>query len=139
MLSYKSVSTHPISVVIADDHDLTRLSLKLALKQRGLTNLVGMAKNGKEAVELVQQHHPDVVVLDMQMPVLDGPGASHLIKQIQPDVKIIAYSSLAGKTLEHMLSKAEYDAFCDKETDTQELLNLIIELGNELGDTQSSA
>ncbi|MGP1382261.1 MAG: response regulator [Thainema sp.] len=135
MLSYKSVSTRPISVVIADDHDLTRLSLKLAIKQRGPTNLVGMAKNGKEAVELVQQCRPDVVVLDMQMPVMDGPSASHLIRQIQPNAKIIAYSSLAGKSLEQMLQEAEYDAFCDKETDTQELLDLIIELGN----TQTSA
>lgn len=135
MLSYKPTLTRPISVVIADDHELTRLSLKLAIKQRGFTNLVGMAKNGKEAVELVRQCHPDVVVLDMQMPVMDGPSASHLIKQIQPDAKIIAYSSLAGKSLEQMLEEADYDAFCDKETDTQELLDLII----QLGDGQASA
>lgn len=135
MLSYKPTLTRPISIVIADDHELTRLSLKLAIKQRGFTNLVGMAKNGKEAVELVRQCHPDVVILDMQMPVMDGPSASHLIKQIQPNAKIIAYSSLAGKPLEQMLEEATYDAFCDKETDTQELLDLII----QLGDSQATA
>lgn len=135
MLSYKPTLTRPISIVIADDHELTRLSLKLAIKQRGFTSLVGMAKNGQEAVELVRQCHPDVVVLDMQMPVMDGPSASHLIKQIQPDAKIIAYSSLAGKSLEQMLGEATYDAFCDKETDTQELLDLII----QLGDNQATA
>ncbi len=140
MLSYKPVLTHPISIVIADDHELTRLSLKLAIKRRGFTNLVGTAKNGKEAVELVKQCRPDVVVLDMQMPVMDGPRASQLIKQIQPDTKIIAYSSLAGKPLEQMLAEAEYDVFCDKETDTQELLDLIIQLGStHTGSTQHDA
>ena len=129
MLSQEDPLTDTISVLIADDHELTRFSLKLAMQQHGKTELVGIARNGREAVDLVNQYKPDVVVLDLQMPIMDGLSASKYIKSAHPQTKIIAYSSVKDPQMETMLQEAKFDAFCEKETGTQELLSLVMQLG----------
>lgn len=129
MISHEEPLAQTISILIADDHELTRFSLKLAVQQQRETKLVGVAKNGKEAVELVSRYHPDVVVLDLQMPVMNGLTASQQIKRFHPNTKVIAYTSVKDPHLTAMLEDARFDAFCDKETGTQELLSLILQLG----------
>jgi DNA-binding NarL/FixJ family response regulator len=88
-----------------------------------------MASNGKEAVDLVREHSPDVVVLDLQMPVMDGSCAAQHIKHVCPEVKIVFYSSLEGSSLDSMLQDTSFDAICDKATGTQELVELVMQLG----------
>lgn len=121
---------HPIvRVLVVDDHELTRFSLKLALSSQRDIELVGLASNGKEAIELVERDRPDVVILDLQMPVLDGLSASAHIKSIDPNTKIIAYSSLDDPQTEVMSQTARIDVFCKKDTATKDLINLVRQLG----------
>ncbi|HBL10069.1 MAG TPA: two-component system response regulator, partial [Cyanobacteria bacterium UBA11162] len=61
-----------VRVLVVDDHELTRFCLKLALSTQKNIELVGMASNGQEAIEMVERYYPDVVILDLQMPVMDG-------------------------------------------------------------------
>ncbi len=82
-----------LRVLVVDDHELTRFSLKLALSCQENIELVGLASNGREAIEMVHRHHPDVIILDLQMPIMDGWCASAYIKNIEPKTQIIAYSS----------------------------------------------
>jgi two-component system vancomycin resistance associated response regulator VraR len=122
---------HPIlRVLVVDDHELTRFSLKLALSSQRNIELVGLASNGKEAIEMVERHHPDVIILDLQMPVMDGLSASTHIKSIEPNTQIIAYTSVDDPQIEVMSQTAPIDVFCKKDTATMDLINLVKQLGN---------
>ncbi len=118
-----------LRVLVVDDHELTRFSLKLALSSQENIELVGLASNGQEALELVQLHHPDVIILDLQMPVMDGWSASTQIKHIDPNTQIIAYSSLEDPKFQDTSETNSLDAFCKKDTATPELIALVRELG----------
>lgn len=122
----------PLRVLVADDHELTRFSLKLQLSQLNGLDLVGLAKDGLEAIELFKRHRPDVLIMDLQMPKLDGLSASNEIKAIAPNAKIIAYSSQDNPQAELPSQSAAIDAFCGKDTPTQTLVNLIEEIGRPL-------
>ena len=118
-----------LRVLVVDDHELTRFSLKLALQSHNNIELVGLASNGQEAIEMVKRHHPDVIILDLQMPVMDGLSASTHIKTINPATQIIAYSSVDDPQVEVMSQTARIDAFCKKDTATQDLIALVKKLG----------
>ncbi len=121
-----------LRVLVVDDHELTRFSLKLALSCEENIELVGLASNGKEAIEMFKRFHPDVIVLDLQMPVMDGWSASTQIKDINPQTQIIAYSSLEDPKLKEIDATNSLDAFCKKDTTTTELIQLIRQLGQHI-------
>ncbi len=123
-----SLQASTLRVLVADDHELTRFSLKLALQNQSNVELVGLAKNGQEAIELARISHPDVIILDLQMPVLDGARASIQIKKIDPSMKIIGYSSVQAPYLASLIKTAKLDAFCDKSTGTADLIDLAWQL-----------
>jgi DNA-binding NarL/FixJ family response regulator len=126
MLSYHCPT---LRVLVVDDHELTRFSLKLALSGQKNIELVGLASNGKEAIEMVERYHPDVVILDLQMPVMDGLSASSHIKNLDPNTQIIAYSSVEDPQIEVMSQTAPIDVFCKKDTETKDLINIVKQLG----------
>lgn len=128
-MSKLPIQQQTLRVLIADDHELTRYTLQLILLTRSAITLVGTACNGKEALELAKQHTPDILIMDLQMPVMDGLSASAKIKQFHPQVQIIAYSSLEDPQSEGISNSAAIDAFCAKETPTEELVSLIQKLG----------
>lgn len=128
MLSY-SHQQATLRVLVVDDHELTRFSLKLALSNLRGIELVGLASNGKEAIQMVERYHPDVIIMDLQMPQMDGLSASTYIKSIEPNTRIIAYSSVDDPQIEVMSQTARVDAFCKKDTPTQDLITLVKQLG----------
>ena len=78
-----------IRVVVADDHAAVRLGLADFLDAQHDLEIVGRAENGAEAVALARATSPDVVVMDIRMPELDGIEATRQIKQAQPDVGVL--------------------------------------------------
>jgi two-component system, NarL family, response regulator NreC len=78
----------PIQVIVADDHQLVRQGLRALLEREGF-GVVGEASNGKEAMELAEKLHPDVVVMDLAMPVLNGIDAAREIQRVSPKSKTI--------------------------------------------------
>ncbi|HSF42368.1 MAG TPA: response regulator transcription factor [Thermoanaerobaculia bacterium] len=79
-------------ILIADDHALFRDSLKSLLEAHGL-EVVGEARNGREAVELAKKLKPEVVLMDLSMPELDGLSATRLISADQPEVKVVVLTA----------------------------------------------
>jgi len=118
-----------LRVLVVDDHELTRVSLKLALQRQAGLELVGLASNGQEAIEMADRHLPDVIIIDLQMPIMDGLSASTQIKSDHPNIKILAYSSLEDPQTEVMLQTAKVDAFCKKDVALQDLVKVINRLG----------
>ena len=82
-----------ISVVIADDHPFVRHGLRTYLETLDDMEVSGEATNGAEAVELVERLLPDVVLMDLVMPELDGVGAIRRIHESVPQTKVIALTS----------------------------------------------
>lgn len=80
--------------MLADDHEAVRQMLHLNLQGTDV-EVVGQAENGQEAVDLVEQQHPDVVIMDVMMPVMDGIEATRIIKERWPNVTVLGYSAAA--------------------------------------------
>ena len=83
----------PIRVMIVDDHNLVRDGLNLLLSTYDELNIVALAENGEQAIDLCSQVEPDVVLMDIVMPEVDGPSATKRIITTYPDIKIIALTS----------------------------------------------
>lgn len=88
-----SDKTQKIRVIIADDHEMVRHGLAGFLAAFPDLELVGQAVNGKQAVALCAERHPDVVLMDLIMPELNGVDATREIRSSQPHIKIIALTS----------------------------------------------
>jgi DNA-binding NarL/FixJ family response regulator len=127
-----SCESSTLRVLVVDDHELTRLTLQLALACQANIQVVGLASNGKEAIEMVKRYQPDVIVLDLQMPVMDGWSASSQIKTIAPNTQIIAYSSVEDPKFQELREMGKLDAFCRKDVPTTELIALVKQLGQRV-------
>ncbi len=92
-----------IRVLIADDYAAVRYGLEVFLLAFDDLQLVGRAVNGDEAVKLCGQVRPDVVLMDLLMPVMDGITATRLIKERYPEIKVIALASFEE---EHLVQEA---------------------------------
>jgi DNA-binding NarL/FixJ family response regulator len=112
-----------ISVVVADDHAVVRRGLQQLLGTAADIVLVGVAADGREAVEQVRMHRPDVVLMDLAMPVMNGVEAIELIMTAQPDTRVVVLTSFGDEgriiaALEagargYLLKHAEPDALMD--------------------------
>ena len=83
-----------IRVVLVDDHSVVREGLRMFLGRDPELMVVGEAANGEEAIHVARQLHPDVVLMDLLMPVLDGIAATATIRKELPDIEVIALTSV---------------------------------------------
>jgi len=111
----------PIRVVIADDHPIVREGLRTYLGTREGIEVVGEAADGEQAVARVARLRPDVVLLDLVMPVLDGVGALVRILAADPDARVIVLTSFAAEDQMLPALRAGAAAYLLKDTDPAEL------------------
>jgi NarL family two-component system response regulator LiaR len=88
-----------IQVMIVDDHAMVRTGLATFLEVSDDLFLVGQATNGQEAVELCERFQPDVILMDLVMPEMDGVAATRIIRERWPQVQVIALTSFQEKEL----------------------------------------
>jgi NarL family two-component system response regulator LiaR len=85
--------------MIVDDHDMVRKGLATFLKVNADLELVGEARDGQEALRMVEQVQPDVILMDLVMPEMDGTTATRLIRERWPEVQVIALTSFQEREL----------------------------------------
>jgi two-component system, NarL family, response regulator LiaR len=82
-----------IRVLIVDDHEILRMGLAIFLETQDDLLLVGEAENGQQAIELCDQLQPDVVLMDVMMPVMDGLAATSIITRKHPKIVVVMLTS----------------------------------------------
>ncbi|HSL01220.1 MAG TPA: response regulator transcription factor [Rubrobacteraceae bacterium] len=85
----RGTKDRPARLVLADDHDLLRRGLRSLLTGEPDLEVVGEASNGREALELCRDLRPDLVLMDVRMPVMDGLAATRMVKQVSPDTSVL--------------------------------------------------
>ncbi len=89
-------SEEQIRVLCVDDHPLVRKGIASILANEANIQLIAEASNGREAVDLFRKHRPDVTLMDLRMPIVDGVGATKAIRDEFPEARIIALTSYDG-------------------------------------------
>lgn len=97
-----------IKVLIADDQELIRQSLKIVLSANKDIEIVGTACNGNEVVESVRKYKPDVILMDVRMPEMDGVQCTKVIKESYPNIKIIVLTTFDDD--EYIFNALKYGA-----------------------------
>jgi len=121
-----------IRVLIADDHFVVRQGLVTLLVPRNGMLVVGEAATGREAVALASKLQPDVILMDMIMPEMDGPEAIALIKQENPKARILVLTSFSENNQVSVAIQAGASGYLLKDSSPDDLLNAIrsVYLGN---------
>jgi PAS domain S-box-containing protein len=114
-----------LRVLLADDHDVVREGLASLLSEEEGVEVVGEAANGREAVDLAGQLHPDVVVMDLLMPVMNGDEATRQIKENVPRTRIVALSMRDEPEVQEKMQAAGADRYVLKTAPYKELLAAI--------------
>ncbi|MFN2139058.1 MAG: response regulator [Candidatus Promineifilaceae bacterium] len=111
-----------IRIVIAEDHNLVREGVRALLEQSGEAYVVGEAATGQDAVKLAEEHKPDVVILDLSMPVLSGDQAAERILQMDNAPQVIILSMHADTTMIQQLIRSGVKGYLLKNAVTAELM-----------------
>jgi len=114
-----------IKVLIADDHAVVRSGLAAVLMVNDEFELVGEAGNGEEAVRLCERLRPNVVIMDMMMPVMDGVAATAIIREKYPETCVIALTSFKERELVEGALKAGAISYLLKNVTAEELISTI--------------
>src|SRR3954464_14630195 len=115
----------PIRILIAEDQRIVREGLRAVLEDEDEIAIVGEAANGQEAIELFAQLQPDVVLMDLQMPVIDGPEATRRIRELSPDARILVLTTYATDEFIFKALRAGAQGYLLKDASANELLGAI--------------
>jgi DNA-binding NarL/FixJ family response regulator len=108
-------------VLIADDHAVVRSGLKQVLESSGQFEVVAEASDGGEVAALVAQHHPDLVILDISMPTVNGIDATRALRPRYPDIKILALTVHADEEYIYRMLKAGANGYILKTAGKDEI------------------
>jgi len=111
------------SVLIAEDHALVRQAICSLFDAQQDFEVCGDAENGKEAVEMAQVLHPDLIVLDLSMPVMNGLEAAHALRRFVPETPIVVVSEYSDLLSEHEARSRGITALVSKRESVSVLLD----------------
>jgi DNA-binding NarL/FixJ family response regulator len=114
-----------VRVGLADDQDLVRSGIRLMLDLEPDLEVVGEARNGREAVRLAVEERPDLMLLDVRMPVLDGIAATRQIRQHVPDCRVLVLTTFSADRLVYDALSAGAGGFLLKDSSREHLLHAV--------------
>jgi len=120
-----SAEANPIRILVVDDHPIVRQGVAGLVGGQPDMSIVGQASNGREAIQQFRAHHPDVVVMDLQMPEMNGLDALMAIRDEVPEARIIMLTTYAGDAQVLRAIKAGARGYLIKSALHKELLEAI--------------
>jgi YesN/AraC family two-component response regulator len=125
MTKNKSVSTRAL---VVDDNDNFRAGYVEYLNHQTGLNLIGEARDGSEALKYIDKFKPDIIFMDISMPIMDGLTAAHLIKEKYPDIKIIIVTIYEKNVFQEIADSLPVDGFISKSAISRELPKILKKL-----------
>jgi two-component system, NarL family, response regulator LiaR len=122
--------SQPIQVMIVDDHAMVRAGLKILLEQFDGIQVTGEAANGFKAIELLGEINPEVILMDLHMPVMDGIEATKRILALQPDQHIIVLAGMLDDERLFQAIQAGAQGCIEKNVQPEELIQTIREVSS---------
>ena len=116
---------NPIKVLIADDHVLYRAGVKTALSTKKDVKVIGEADNGIHLLTILKTLQPDVILLDIQMPLMDGIGALPEIKKHWPNIKVIMLTMMDDHSMITKLMELGANSYLSKTSDSEIIYDAI--------------
>ena len=116
---------NPIRIIIVDDHPVVREGVAALVSGQADMSMVGQASNGREAIQQFRLHHPDVVLMDLQMPEMNGLDALIAIRDEAPEARVIVLTTYAGDTQVSRAIKAGARGYLLKSALHKDLLETI--------------
>ena len=123
-----SLPVKPITVLLAEDHANFRKSLKLLIESDGDIEVVGEAKNGREAIRLAMSLHPQVIVMDIAMPLLNGLEATRQILKTSPAIRVLILSAHPDPEYIQQAMMCGASGYLIKQSSTQVLAQAVREV-----------
>jgi len=120
--------TEPVRVLIADDHRLFAEALEVILSGDERIDVVGYARDGREAVDLWMKSRPDLTLMDISMPVMDGLDATREIRKLDPKACILVLTGSNARSDVDNARKAGAAGYVTKDRIAAELIDAIIEV-----------
>ena len=117
--------SNPIRLLLVEDHPMTLMGLRMVLERESSFEILGEATTGNEAVEASDKNQPDVVLMDIGLPDMDGIEATQTIKKQHPAVKVIMLTSKDAQDDVFAALAAGADAYCMKGISTERLIEAI--------------
>ncbi|WP_336516879.1 response regulator transcription factor [Pollutibacter soli] len=121
----------PIKVAIADDHKIFRDGIKMALTNREYLKIIWEAEDGKDLMHKIRIKRPNVLLMDIRMPEMDGVNAITLLRKEFDDVKIIVLTMYDDQEMISKMMERGANAYLTKTTDPEEIYNAILACMNE--------
>lgn len=118
-MSLPETNVSPIKVLIADDHVLYRAGVKTALSSKKDVKIIAEADNGMHLLNMLKMIQPDVILLDIQMPVMDGIGALPEIKKNWPHIKVIMLTMMDDHSMITKLMELGANSYLSKTSDSE--------------------
>ncbi len=118
-MSVNESNLDPIKVLIADDHVLYRAGVKTALSTKKDVKVIAEADNGMHLLNMLKMIQPDVILLDIQMPVMDGIGALPEIKKNWPHIKVIMLTMMDDHSMITKLMELGANSYLSKTSDSE--------------------
>ncbi|MDE2028673.1 MAG: response regulator [Candidatus Omnitrophica bacterium] len=122
----KKEESRKINILLVDDHNIVREGIANILNENPALNVVAQAQDGFEAIEKAKSFHPDVVIMDVNLPKLNGIEATRAIKGVLPDIKIIGLSVQDQQDVIESIKKAGAETLLNKAGDPQDIVRAIM-------------
>ncbi|AQS42694.1 response regulator transcription factor [Bacillus velezensis] len=114
-----------MDIIIVDDQQIVREGLKMILSLHEEINIVGEASNGEHLLDLLKQIRPEIILMDIRMPVMDGIEATKLVKERYSDIKVIILTTFNDSEYIFTGLKSGADGYILKDSDSQEIIDSI--------------
>jgi DNA-binding NarL/FixJ family response regulator len=119
-----------MKIVLVDDHNIFRESLKRLLEGEKIGEVIAEAKNGKEFLGIIEKVTPDLVLMDIAMPLMDGIEATRKAMEIKPELQVLALSMYGDEKYYHKMIESGVKGFVLKNADIKELEDAIREVAS---------